>query len=175
VRTFLAVYPDEQARGVLAEIAPEDADDVRVTDMAEWHVTLRFLGELNDDEVALVGDLVQATLAGVGPISVSLGPATALGAGARVLFAPAKGLDSVADALDDALDGKVEPRDGPFRGHLTLARARGRGRIPGAMAGRSLHVPFVASEVVLVGSRLDPLRAVHHVVRRFGLEGGRSA
>jgi RNA 2',3'-cyclic 3'-phosphodiesterase len=174
VRSFLAVYPGEEARGVLADVAPDDAVDVRVTDMADWHITLRFLGELDDERVSTVGDVVCDTLDGVSPIRVSIGPTTALGAGARVLFAPAKGLEQVVDTLDRALDSSVEPRDGPFRGHLTLARARGRGRIPGALAGTSVHVSFVASEVVLVGSMLEPERAVHHVVRRFPLEERRS-
>jgi RNA 2',3'-cyclic 3'-phosphodiesterase len=174
MRSFLAVYPGEEARGVLAEVAPDDAVDVRVTDMADWHVTLRFLGELDDEQVSTVSDVVRDTLDGVAPIRVSIGPTTALGTGARVLFAPVKGLEPVVATLDRALDGTVEPRDGPFRGHLTLARARGRGRIPGPLAGRSVLVSFVASEVMLVGSMLEPEQAVHHVVRRFSLEEPRS-
>jgi 2'-5' RNA ligase len=174
VRSFLAVYPGEEARGLLADVAPMDAEDVRVTDMADWHVTLRFLGELDDQGVSAVGDAAHDVLVAHPPIDVLLGPTTALGSGARVLFAPAKGLEGVVGLLDGALEGLVEPRDGPFRGHLTLARARGRGKISGALAGRSLHVAFTASEVVLVGSRLEPDRAVHHLVRRFPLGAGRS-
>jgi len=172
MRSFLAVYPGEEARGLLADVAPRDARDVRVTDMADWHVTLRFLGELDEQDTSMMGKVVHDALLGVAPIDVYLGPTTALGTGARVLFAPAEGLEEVVGLLEEALDGLVEPRDGPFRGHLTLARARGRGRISGVHAGRSVHVAFSASEVVLVGSKLEPDRAVHHLVRRFPLGAG---
>lgn len=175
MRCFLAVYPGEEARGVLADVVPDDSDDVRVTDMADWHVTLRFLGELDDERVGRVGDAVALALQGIAPVHVVLGPATALGAGARVLFAPARGLEHVAGAIDVALDGAVPPREGPYRGHLTLARARARGRIPGALAGTSVRVTFLAAEVVLVGSKLEPDRAVHHAIRRFPLAEGGSA
>ncbi len=174
MRSFLAVYPDESARRALADVALEDAIDVRVTDMAEWHVTIRFLGELDDEDVAAVAKAAATSLLDVAPFTVHLGPATALGTGARVLFAPARGAEHVAQVLDEALFGMVAPRAGPYRGHLTLARARGRGRLPGTLSGVPLRVSFEATEVALVGSRLEPHRAVHHVERRFGLGGGGS-
>jgi len=169
VRAFLAIYPDESARGELAEVAPDDADDVRVTDMADWHVTLRFLGELDEGSMAKVSVAVHEVLGSVAPCTVRLGPTTALGTGARVLFVPATGAERAAKAVDDGLGDLVEPRDGPFGGHLTLARARGRGRLPAPLSGQPVHVSFVASEVALVVSRLEPDRAVHQVLRRFTL------
>jgi 2'-5' RNA ligase len=172
VRSFFAVYPDESARRALAEVAPDDADDVRVTDMAEWHVTLRFLGDLDDDDLAAVRVAARAATIGAEPFEVRLGPLTALGAAARVLFVPAEGADLMAEQLDAALGDLGEPREGPFRGHLTLARARGRGRLPVALVGTSVHTTFVVAEVVLIGSRLEPDRAVHHVVDRFAFGGG---
>ncbi len=172
MRSFLAVYPDEAARGVLAEVAPDDADDVRVTDMAEWHVTLRFLGDLDDDGLDAVRAAARAAAVAAGPFDVRLGPLTALGAGARVLFVPAEGAEHMAARLDRALGALGEPREGPFRGHLTLARARGRGRLPVALVGTAVHASFRVDEVVLVGSRLEPDRAVHHVVDRFPLGSG---
>ncbi len=172
MRAFVAVYPDEAARAELADVAPEDADDVRVTDMAEWHVTLRFLGQVDLDHLDVVAATAGRALAAAGPCTITLGPLTALGTGARVLFVPASGAEPLAEALDEALDGSVEPRDGPYRGHLTLARARGRGRLPSTLSGTPVHVDFPATEAVLVVSRLDPDRAVHQVVRRFPLVGG---
>lgn len=169
MRAFVAIYPDEAARSELADVAPEDAEDVRVTDMADWHVTLRFLGQVRDDEVDEVAERAATSLAAVACCNVSLGPLTALGTGARVLFVPVVGAEPLADALDGALDGLVEPRDGPYRGHLTLARARGRGRLPSTLSGTPVHVAFPVTEAALVASRLEPERAVHRVVRRFPL------
>jgi len=174
VRAFLALYPDEAARGELAEVAPEDADDVRVTDMADWHVTVRFLGELDEPAASAVARAASGALATAAPFNVRLGPTTALGTGARVLFVPAAGAEAVARLLDAALEGLAERRDGPFRGHLTLARARGRSRLPATLSGIPIAVAFRASEVALVVSRLEPARAVHQIVARFPLGAGGS-
>lgn len=169
MRAFLAIYPDVAARRSLADVAPDDADDVRVTDMADWHVTLRFLGDLDEEQTRAVTTAARRALEDVGTFTVHLGPLTALGTGARVLFAPVKGAEHVARCLDEALVGLASPRDGPFRGHLTLARARGRGRLPASLSGLPVQVAFAVDEVDLVGSRLEPHRAVHHVMERFAL------
>ena len=76
MRAFVAVYPDEAARAELADVAPEDADDVRVTDMAEWHVTLRFLGQVDVDHLDVVAATAGSALKAVGPCTITLGPLT---------------------------------------------------------------------------------------------------
>jgi RNA 2',3'-cyclic 3'-phosphodiesterase len=172
VRAFIAFYPDEFARGELVEVAPDDAVDVRVTDMADWHVTVRFLGQLDESRVDEVAAAAATAIARVRPFTARLGPLTALGAGARVLFVPVAGGEELADTLDAALDGLVEPRDGPYRGHLTLARARGRGRLPGGLSGLPVSVRFAVDGAALVASSLEPDRAVHRVVATFPLDGG---
>jgi 2'-5' RNA ligase len=171
VRAFIALYPDEHARGELSEIAPDDADDVRVTDMADWHVTLRFLGQLTDHGIREVSVAAGAAIAVIPRFTLQLGPMTALGAGARVLFVPAAGAEHAAAALDSVLEGLAEQRDGPFRGHLTLARARGRTRLRSSLSGLPVHVTFPVTEAALVVSRLEPDRAVHQVVERYSLAG----
>jgi RNA 2',3'-cyclic 3'-phosphodiesterase len=174
MRVFLALYPDEAARAELADVAPDDADDVRVTDMADWHVTLRFLGELEVAAAEAVADAALGALRSVPPFSLRLGPTTALGTNGRVLFVPAAGAERAAQTLDLALEGLVEDRDGPFRGHLTLARARGRGRLPGNLSGMPVSIAFPVDEAVVVESRLEPDRAVHRVVARLALGSGGS-
>jgi RNA 2',3'-cyclic 3'-phosphodiesterase len=169
VRAFVAFYPDEFARGELVEVAPDDADTVRVTDMADWHVTIRFLGQLDESRVEDVASTAAGAIAGVPSFTARLGPLTALGTGARVLFVPVVGAEALALAVDEALEGLVEPRDGPYRGHLTLARARGRGRLPGGLSGLPVSVRFAVTEAALVASSLEPDRAVHRVVATFPL------
>lgn len=171
VRAFFAIYPDEAARGELADVAPEESDDVRVSDMADWHVTLRFLGPVRAEAIPRVVGAATGAFAGVAPLEVWLGPMTALGTGAKVLFVPAEGAEDAAGRLDDALGDLVAPRDGPYRGHLTLARARGRGRLSSSLSGCPVSLSFPVDEVTLVASRLEPERAVHQVVHRFELGG----
>lgn len=171
MRAFLAVYPDGVARAKLAEIVPDDTDGVRPLDMADWHVTVRFLGELDDAVVSAIGDASALACERLAPFLVRLGPMTALGTSARVLFVPANGIDHLAAAVDDAIVGLAPPRDWPFRGHLTLARARGRSRLPGSLPGRPISTAFEVAEMALVASSLEPDQAVHRVVRRFPFGG----
>jgi 2'-5' RNA ligase len=95
----------------------------------QWHVTLRFLGEVDNSLVPAITDsLVTAarTLAGV---RCELGPSTAWFSGDRVLQIPARGLDQVASAVRGATTpivpdtSKVGSR---FTGHVTVARTQRR-------------------------------------------------
>ena len=97
MRAFIAVYPDEAARGELADVAPEDADGIRVTDMADWHVTIRFLGEVDDDQRRRSRRRRARRSASVPAVTVRLGPMTALGSGGKVLFVPAEGVEPLAE------------------------------------------------------------------------------
>jgi 2'-5' RNA ligase len=114
-------------------------------------VTLRFLGEVEAPEP--VAEALAA--AGLGRAEAALGPAAArLGAG--VLCVPVAGLDDLARAVTDATAAFGRPpEDRPFRGHVTLARARGRGRLPGSL-GRAVGAfkgRFPVTDVRLVRSR----------------------
>lgn len=174
MRCFLAVYPDADARRALAEVVPEEDGGLRVTDLSDWHVTVRFLGELDDGEVAAVAAAATRAAASVPPCCVRLGPATALGAGGHVLFVPACGLEGLAGALDEELPAALGPRERPFLGHLTIARARGRERLGRFRAGAPCSASFTATELALVASSLEPGRAVHRVLDRFALGAPRS-
>jgi 2'-5' RNA ligase len=169
MRAFVALYPDEDARSQIADVAPDDDEAWRVTDMADWHVTL---GELDASGLDLVARALVPALASMAPFVVRLGPATALGTSARVLFVPADGAEDAARVVDEAIGELAEPRDRTFRGHLTIARARGRGRLPGGWTGQPIHAEFHAAEAALVVSRLEPARAVHRVVARFAFGEG---
>ena len=88
-------------------------------------------------------------------------------------MAPVAGLDGVAAAVEEALVGAgVAPEDRPFRGHLTVARARGRGSVPRELAGLPLAARWVADEVTLVESTLRGARGSRYeVLERVALGG----
>lgn len=120
-RLFVAVWPPDDVLNRLAVLPRPEVDGLRWTDQDHWHVTLRFLGQVDD-----IG-AVKAALAGVAkanrPARVVLGPAVDR-FGQRVLHVPVTGLDEVAAAVvrSTAHLGK-RPDDRPFNGHVTLARA----------------------------------------------------
>lgn len=132
-RCFVAVPIGEELRRRLAAYVDRlrrspRADALRWADPATWHVTLAFLG---DTDAAAIPALRQ-TLAGVARRHPAFGAATGklgsfpAGGRLRVLW---YGVDDVHGRLE-ALTREVRaalhlaPEPGPFRGHLTLARAR---------------------------------------------------
>lgn len=169
MRTFLAIYPDEHARAAVAEVAPEDDEEVRATEMAEWHVTLRFLGELDEPRTCAAASAARELARHTAPFTVQLGPATAIGFGGQVLFVPVRGTEDLAEALDRALAADFGDRDRAYRAHLTIARSRGRRRLGRWRAGMPVRASFRVEELALVGSTLGPDRAEHRILERFGL------
>lgn len=143
--------------------------DVRWTTSDQWHVTLRFLGDVPDDDVAALREALDG-LAGRPATAIALGPRTTrLGRGQLVL--PATGADDLAAAVATATAPFGPSDDRPFRGHLTLARARrrARGGVPAELTGTPVDARWPATEVALVRSHLDPGGARYETIHRVPL------
>jgi 2'-5' RNA ligase len=125
---------------------------------------LRFLGEV-DDPAPVAAALDAAPLS---PASAVVGPQVAV-LGRGVLMVPVAGLDDLAAAVTGATRwfGRAPP-DRPFRGHLTVARAR-RGAVRG-LAGEAVGARFPVEDVRLVRSHPGPDGARYEDlhVRRLG-------
>jgi 2'-5' RNA ligase len=79
---------------------------------------------------------------------------------------PAHGLDDVAAAVADPNETR------PYRGHLTLARARERGnKIPSSLVGTPISGEWTATSVSLVRSRLGGGPARYEDIRTVDLQG----
>jgi 2'-5' RNA ligase len=156
-RLFVAVWPDEGARAALATLARPEEVGVRWVRPEHWHVTLRFLGEVDeDDAAAALDDLAAATPSAV------LGPAVSR-LGRTVLCVPAAGLDELAAAVAAATAEVGEPPDPrPFAGHLTLARLRHRGSC--RLAGHKVRAEMAVPEVALVASTLGAAGPTYRTV-----------
>jgi 2'-5' RNA ligase len=142
----------------------------RWTTRDQWHVTLRFLGEVDD---ALLGDVASA-VGGLGRLTVTarLGPAVEL-LGPRVVPIPVAGLDEVGSRVIDATAGFGRPpEDRPFRGHLTLARLKGvRRRDLAPLLGTPIDVAWTVEELHVVRSHLSPKGARYESVALVSLAG----
>jgi 2'-5' RNA ligase len=167
----VAAWPPPDVVDALAGLDRPDLPAVRWTSPEEWHVTLRFLGGVAPDDVPGVAGALGA-LRSLAPVVVDLGPATRR-LGRSVLVVPVAGLDGVAAAVDEGLVGAgVAPDERPFRGHLTVARARGRAPLPRGVAGALLAGRWVVDEVTLVESHLRGARGSRYeVLERFRLGG----
>jgi 2'-5' RNA ligase len=133
-RTFIALDLSEAARATLRNDLRRLAralPDVRFVDPANLHLTLAFLGELDDEALALVSALAGEVARHAAPFELALaglgvfGPTDA----PRVIWAGVGGelrsLLALQRRLADALVGEGFPREQrPFSPHLTLARLK---------------------------------------------------
>ena len=164
MRCFVAVLPPPEVSDVLARLDRPTAPGVRWTYPDQWHVTLRFLGEVDPSEVAtaLGGLNSEAVVAAMGPATIVLG--------GHAVVVPVSGLDGLAASVvtRTALVGE-QPEDRPFVGHLTLARLGAPA--PSGSVGIPLAAEFPVGEVCLGASHLLPDGAAYEVLERFALTG----
>lgn len=145
-RLFVAVTLPARVRERLEALDRPEVDGVRWTAPAQWHVTLRFLGDLDLRAAVRALDRMEAPAA-----EAELGPVVGW-LGRRVVQVPVGGLDEIADAVDGVMDAVAAPRDHPFVGHVTLGRAKRR-RPPLDLVGTPVSCRFRAEGVALMGSR----------------------
>jgi 2'-5' RNA ligase len=143
VRLFVAVSPPERVLEAVRAVERPPVPALRWTTQEQWHVTLRFLGEVEAPEpvIEALGRVPEALADATAPVDVraTLGPRSAWFDGRQVLQVPVTGLDALARAVAEATAAWGDPaKDRPFRGHLTLARVRGRARGPAGVAGAPL-------------------------------------
>lgn len=167
----MAVTPPDEVLDLVASLPRPDVVGVRWTTRPQWHVTLRFLGRVDDAAVAdVVGALVSVP-APDGGVAASLGPSVGR-FGQRVLHVPVDGLGALGARVVDATASFGEPPDDrPFRGHLTLARVgRGAGRVDlRPLCGAPVSASWPVTSFELYSSDLHPHGARYSVVERFDL------
>ena len=143
-RLFVAVWPPETLVDDLAILPRPAVPGVSWTKPHRLHITLRFLGECDQDEALSTLEAVSFPAAGV-----TLGPAPErLGRG--VIMLPAAGVDQLAASVTDATRFIGEPPpDRPFIGHITVARFR---RHSPLVDWPRIHEMFDVSQISLVES-----------------------
>jgi 2'-5' RNA ligase len=183
VRVFLAVPGDPDwcasAREFAARWRPR-LPPATWTKPESWHLTLRFLGEIDEATAVRFADAIgsappvpEVALPPGGPVVF---PPHGRPRVAGVGFAPGAGVDALAEAARTAeraaraIGSAAEER--PYRPHVTLARLRepwGRGAVETFREAASAW-PFPewrVRSIVLYQSRLHPSGAVHTPLREW--------
>jgi 2'-5' RNA ligase len=156
-RLFVAVWPPLSVLDALEALPRTPLTGARWTTRPQWHITLRFLGQVDAEAAERALDSVVAEAA-----AVTLGPRSRP-LGRSVLVLPAAGLDDIAAAVERATAGLGRPPERrPFRAHLTLARAT-NGVLP--KPAFELSARWRAEEVALVESHTHPAGAVYDTLR----------
>jgi 2'-5' RNA ligase len=176
VRVFVGLWPPPPVLDALEALPRPDHPALRWTTRDQWHVTLRFLGELDEGVVTGLVERLEQELEGVAASDLTLGPdITWLDrAGRSPLVAPVTGADDLAASVAQAAGGHTIEDARPFRAHLTLARVR-RGKVaPRGLAGPPLDASWVADRVSVVRSHLGADGARYETVAEIPLRAASS-
>jgi RNA 2',3'-cyclic 3'-phosphodiesterase len=162
------VWPSDEVVEAIAALPRPRVSGVRWTTPPQWHVTLRFYGQVGDGEV----DALSHALAGVAArhrrFDATVGPEVAR-FGRGILQVPVAGLDALAgDTVRSTATFGEPPEPRPFAGHLTLARAR-RGGDVRPLTGAAISCSWTVDELTLVRSTTSRDGAIYDVLARFPL------
>jgi 2'-5' RNA ligase len=180
MRLFVAVdLPDavRQSAAAAAGRLREQLARARTPSRIAWvsghvlHLTLVFLGEIDDATAAHVIERLRPPLA-LRPFALGLGPAGMFPAAGRprVLWLAvtegAAALDGVRSVIEARLEGVPYSRDGrPFSPHLTLGRFRDGGTLDDRRAVAETTIApsrtAIVDRVTLYQSRLTPRGPEH--------------
>ena len=161
-RLFIVVWPPDEVVAELTSLHRKDQRGVRFVRPENWHVTLRFLGEADPDEVTEALDRVTLS-----PARARLGPAVDI-ISERALVIPVHGLDSLAGIVGEHTAQIGKPPGKRFVGHLTVARVKSHVPMPRAL-GSLVSAEFDVDEIALVQSRLDPGGARYETIETWPL------
>ena len=188
IRTFIAVDLGHEVRRAvrpLLERLSRATSDVKWLDADKLHLTLKFLGDVQDTEIYRVCRLVEDAAANVAPMRVA-------GRGVGAFPNPQRprtiwlGIDDPDGRLTD-LQAKVErqlqamqfPREErPFRPHVTIGRVGHVRRRLDALAPILSELPDVewgvldVDQCVVYASELTPRGPIYTVLGRAPLGGG---
>lgn len=181
MRLFAALgLPDFVSARLEAAVAPlrDQHPDVRWTRVESWHVTLAFIGDVADDAAPRAVDALRRGVheAAVGPIALAVGAPGHFSR--RALW---YGVEDRADGAVARLAGSVRqqllaaglPCDNrPLHPHVTVARPRGRQRLPRDLVATapSVTATWTAEDAVLHRSHLGRGGARYEALATIALE-----
>lgn len=182
-RLFVAVRPPAEVLDAVEEAtvpARKSMVGPRWTGRGQWHVTLQFLGRVEDERLEEVARHLEG-VSRVQPFPARLGgggafPRTGRG---RVVWLGLVGGEErfaeLAGTVNEAMRPLgFEPEKRGFHAHLTLARLRKPGDVTPAveaLGAEPVGPAFTVEEVVLYESRLSPKGARYDAISTVPLAG----
>ena len=174
MRVFLACCVEpEAARRLYAALEPlrrlYAGPAYRATPPENYHVTLRFFGELKQDDVDRVGRCVEPVAGAAAPIDCRTTSLLALPNARRpsvigLVVESGGRVEALAAHVNRALDADFGPPDKPFKAHLSVIRCRRDARFDAFAAGFESGLTFARialfrSDPAGDGPRYSVLRA----------------
>jgi 2'-5' RNA ligase len=184
MRLFIALETDRSLHPAIAAVQERLRDagaDVKWTPPPQWHVTLKFLGDVDDAKAPDIAAAVRRAADGCNRLSLRLGPLGTFPGGPkpRVVWARVSHPDAGLLGLVEAVDRELVPlgfrsESHIFRAHLTLGRVKsetGNEKLLAEVARNSdwFGGAWEAKEIVLFKSILKPTGAEYEEVERAKL------
>jgi RNA 2',3'-cyclic 3'-phosphodiesterase len=183
MRAFFAIKVSDDVKKyltIVAMTAAKHLDGVKWVNEAGRHITLKFLGEIEEETA---GKLKEATA----HIGVKYAPFTATIRGidafpdkrrARVIvIALENGVDNISNIYKDieesCLAFDIEKETRPYTPHVTLGRKKVPGPVPDKALVKLERMSFNVDSVVLFKSTLRPEGALYTPVWKIELKGGK--
>lgn len=184
IRAFIACdVPEtllEKISSVQDKLKELDAA-VSWTKISGIHITLKFLGDIEEGFIDRIASVILEAVKGESPFEIKI-----KGSGAfpnlknpRVVWVgvgdDARRLSNIQQALDSGLKAfGYEPDEREFRPHLTLGRvkgAKGRERLSSAISGqKEIEIgSFTVDRVILYKSELKPSGAIYTKLKEIKL------
>jgi 2'-5' RNA ligase len=183
VRSFLALEIPDAVRSRLASDLDELREELprsRWTRPTAWHLTLKFLGELQRPVLSNLVSEIHPRVQNLGPVKVGLERTgffpTAMRPRVAWIGGSAQGSEVVVTGVEDAAAAVGLPRERrPWSAHVTLSRMKSQWPKDAVVRflewGDGLDLEeFTCREVVLFQSDLQPGGAVYTALERFPLE-----
>jgi len=186
-RIFIAVdISDEARRAAAGYIEGLRRGDRRLR--VGWerpeklHLTLKFVGDVTDEQLDALRDAVQAAALQAAPFTLAVGRTGVFPGGrkARVLWLGIEDATGALARLSERVEAECEKRGfdrekRAFRPHLTIARLR-EPDISAELVGRHLQtnfepIEFGVAEIVIYESRLDSKGSTYSAAAAYKLAG----
>ncbi len=185
MRTFVAIQLDEECRRNLAtavEQMEHVVETVKWVDPESAHLTLKFIGQLDEEDVPHAVDALKEAAEAAAPFTMDVSGLSAFpdDDNPRVIYAPVNEAEGILVKLAQNVDAKladelgVEPDERKFVPHVTLGRLKKNESCPPVKAlsreaGQSNFGEVEATEIVLMKSDLTPRGAVYTPLERIPL------
>ncbi len=183
LRTFVAVdLEDELVRGKIVDIQREISSSsarIKLVEPENLHITLKFLGEVEETRIPVIVKALEGALKGVDPFRIRLERVGAFPRVSRpnvIWVGVSDGRDSLirlANLVEDALRKVGFPKEKrSFEPHLTIARVKYRSSDLPSLITRVENVEIgeiEVREVRLKKSTLTPKGPIYETLHSFPL------
>jgi 2'-5' RNA ligase len=184
MRSFVAIDLDPEIKNALQDLIlklKKTKADIRWVNFQGMHLTLKFLGEVNQDSIPAIEAVLRAASAGRSPFPLILkGTGTFPGGKSpRILwagFAEEPVLMSLQEAVEAGLEKEGYPREArPFHPHLTLGRVKSQAGVREAVLElekrrESVFGEMTVRKLTLFESILRPQGAEYRAFREYDLK-----